>query len=272
MKKIILVAMLAIAAFSSRQAMMAQVTLEHTYDSATTQLYVVHLEVEGDKYIWRNYYDSTVIVYNLDHSIFKIMPFPNVSWNYMYEPSFMYVSEQLFNTDNLIEYMFCYYNIGGALSTIIINEVGTIIFFADSLAPLVKVNAPQSQLPIYNTSNGTKMILSSYHRFANVYSLTGTLTNSIRPLPYSGDELAMENIYPNPSNGNSMIEFHLPQGVSTGEIVVYNTQGAEMKRYKVDNTFHNLIISNSELHSGTYFYQLFTSNAATGAKKMIVVK
>lgn len=46
----------------------------------------------------------------------------------------------------------------------------------------------------------------------------------------------------------------------------------ELKRYEIDNTFHNLIINNSDLHSGTYFYQLLTNSGATGAKKMIVVK
>ena len=83
----------------------------------------------------------------------------------------------------------------------------------------------------------------------------------------------MENIYPNPSNGNNTtIEFQLPQGENHGELIIYNLQGMELKRYEVDNTFHNLIINNSDLHSGTYFYQLLTNNASTGAKKMIVVR
>ena len=281
--------MLAIAAITSRQTVTAQITLEHTYDSASAisqhhgQLYIMDFEIEGEKYIKVNRASYKIELYNLDHSIFKIMDIPTLTdTNYYTTPQILYVTEHLFNNDNLIEYMLVYLDTNNIPHTKIFNELGSTIFSADTAGPFVEINAPQKQFPIYNTANGTKMILSFESRadayfgnpcYSNVYSLPGMLTTSAPPINYStGNELGMD-IYPNPSNGsNSMIEFHLPQGVSTGEIVVYNTQGAEMKRYKVDNTFHNLLISNSELHSGTYFYQLFTSNAATGAKKMIVVK
>jgi type IX secretion system substrate protein len=75
-----------------------------------------------------------------------------------------------------------------------------------------------------------------------------------------------------PSNGNTTIEFNLPQGVNQGEIVIYNMKGVELKSYKVDNTFHTLLLNNSEFRAGTYFYQLMTSGGVSGAKKMIVIK
>ena len=274
MKRIIFIAMLAIAAFTSKPVM-AQITLEHTYDSAFGNLYMVNLEVEGMKYAWRDDINISVRLYNLDHSIFKIMDYSSVP--NLNASTILYVSEHLFNTDNLIEYMMINFDANHIYHTYIINELGSIIFTADSLSPTVKPNAPQTQLPIYNTTNGTKMILSGSYNgntVANVYSLTGHLSNSIQQITNSNNNnLSMENIYPNPSNGNNTtIEFHLPQGENKGEIVIYNMQGMEQKRYEIDNTFHNLIINNSDLHSGTYFYQLLTNNAATGAKKMIVIR
>ncbi len=274
--------MLVIAGFIGKPVM-GQITLEHTYDSAYSRLYMVKLEVEGYKYVYNDGADKLVKLFNLDHSIFKIMDYSFLP-NFTTELGLLYISEHLFNSDNLIEYMLIYQHIDSLAHSVsytyIINEVGNVVFSVDSGGPFVIANAPQIQVPIYNTPNGTKMILSIItlanvdSSIANVYSLPGILTDIAPPINYvTGNELAMESIYPNPSNGNTTtIEFHLPHGENKGEIVIYNLQGMEQKRYEVDNTFHNLIISNSELHSGTYFYQLLTNNGATGAKKMVVVK
>lgn len=83
---------------------------------------------------------------------------------------------------------------------------------------------------------------------------------------------AIFNIYPNPSTGKVTLQYELPNGEGEGEIILYNRQGAEVKRYKVDNTFKDLLLDNTMLPAGTYFYQLQTSKGAVGTKKMIVVK
>ena len=271
MKKTIIILLLAIAALTSRQTLKAQITLAHTYDSASLGLYMVHLEIEGDKYIWIDVYDSTLRLYNLDHSIFKIMPYPNSPWG-NYPSAVLYVSEHLFNLDDSIEYMLVYEF--PKWGTIIANEAGTILFSADSLAAMVVINTPQTQQPIYNTSNGTIMILSNeLGNIANVYNLGGTLTNSIAHVNFgNGNQVSLEKIYPNPSNGNTTLEFNLPQGVNTGQLVIFNNQGVELKRYNVDNAFHTLLLNNSEFHAGTYYYQLVTSGGISGARKMVVIK
>ena len=48
--------------------------------------------------------------------------------------------------------------------------------------------------------------------------------------------------------------YHLPNGINEGEIVFYDINGKEIKRYRVDNTFNTLIINNSDLPAGTYLY------------------
>jgi len=53
---------------------------------------------------------------------------------------------------------------------------------------------------------------------------------------------------------------------------LYNIQGAEVKRYKVDNTFKDILLDNTQLPAGTYFYQLQTKKGMVGTKKMVVVK
>jgi hypothetical protein len=246
------------------------------YDSASVSLYIVNLEVEGYKYIWRDAFNHKVKLYNLDHSLFKTMPFPNVTWATSYPYAVLYVSEHLFNLDDSVEYMFAYQDgITGQYCTRILNETGTLLFSADTIAPLVQPNVPQAQQPIYNTTNGTKMILSfangNYGIRAHVYSLGGTLTNSIEPTGLSSEDIEQLSIHPNPNDGNATIEFKLPQGIREGEIVLYRIDGSEVKRYKVDGTFGNLILNNSGLSAGTYMYQLIAGSKAVDAKRMIVV-
>ncbi len=80
------------------------------------------------------------------------------------------------------------------------------------------------------------------------------------------------NIYPNPTNNYTRIDYQLPAGVNKGEIVFYDTKGNEVKRFIVDRTFAHIRISTSELSSGTYFYNLKTEKGVVGGKKMVVIR
>ncbi|MBI5219458.1 MAG: T9SS type A sorting domain-containing protein [Bacteroidia bacterium] len=64
----------------------------------------------------------------------------------------------------------------------------------------------------------------------------------------------------------------LPNGINQGEIVFYDIQGKEIKRFKVDKTFNSLLISTADIPAGTYFYQLQTDAQNSGGKKMVVIK
>ena len=79
-------------------------------------------------------------------------------------------------------------------------------------------------------------------------------------------------LYPNPSNGSVRLQYQLPKNEKDGELILYNLQGAEQKRYKIDNTFKDILLDNTQLPAGTYFYQLQTKKGAVGTKKMVVIK
>lgn len=82
----------------------------------------------------------------------------------------------------------------------------------------------------------------------------------------------MSNAIPNPTEGNTRVNYTLPEGANTGEIVFCNQQGEEVKRFKVDRTFDHLLISTADLPAGSYFYQLQCGGTTIGGKKVIVVK
>src|SRR6185295_10623576 len=210
MKKIIL---LSVAAFLSLHAF-AQITLEQTYDSAgiysdyysPSELYVVNLEVDNDKYVVIDRIQKSVRLYNMNHTLWKTISFASaidlvVDYNFQ---AILYISQHLFDLDDEIEFLYVdQYTLMSTCVTQVINEDGSILFTANNQGPWVRVTAPQQQLPIYNTSAGTKMILSGadgYDINAYVYSLGGTLTTGLITYHNTGQgELNISLPYPNPT-------------------------------------------------------------------------
>lgn len=266
----------------------AQITLEHTYDSAgfaggaysSQQLYIVKFEVDGDKFVFVDKADKLLRFYNLNHTPWKTISFAGATdINPVYNTqNIMYISQHLFDTDDEIEFLYIDHDQGPQTASItqVVNEDGSVLFTADAQAPRLNASAPQEQLPIYNTSAGAKMILSGSGNGdgkAYVYSLTGTLTAGIKG--YTDNEqnsLRTSLAYPNPTKSSTKIDYTLPNTVNKGEIVFFDTQGKEVKRFNVDRTFDSLTISTEDLQSGIYYYNLQTSQGNSEAKKLVTIK
>ena len=260
-KKYILCLALSICALSIK----AQIPLENSY--LTSDLNIVKLSTAGYKYVSVNVTNNQLNLYNLNHSLYKniTIPTPPSGAGVYYQVK--YVSETTFDTDNLLEYAVIYKdNSNNDYYIRIYNEINTLIFSADTA----------SLYNILNTDSGTKMILREFNagltKTFKVYGLPGALIAGM--IKY---EDGLKNIgelfsYPNPTKDYSTIEYKLPQGITNGEIIFYTLNGNEVKRYKVDNTFKNLLIDNTELAAGTYLYHLVTSNSVGESKKIIMIK
>lgn len=288
MKKLILIVLIAFVTNAK-----AQITLEFTQDSASSlvlaasgvttqdQLMIVDFEVSGYQYVKVNRHVGYISIYNMGHALVQTISlagFPKDGSSFGY---ILYLSETLFNTDSKKEFMYAQSFAGNNYYTGIYNEDG-IILFSDSAYPAVIGTYAMQQWPIYNTPQGTKMLLSYPNGKVKVFDLGGTLScssacsatsnstgqRSISPPNNNG----LGNAYPNPSNNATTIPYTLPTGTNQGEIVFYNVRGTEVKRFKVDNTFSTLLISTTDIPAGTYYYQLLINGNASAAKKMVVVK
>jgi hypothetical protein len=282
MKKIFLIVFIAVG-INTR----AQITLEHTYDTASTlysifnlyrdQLMIINFSVSGEEYVKINRQGEAIEFYDMNHSYIKSISYAGFPQDLNNFPSFLYISQNLFSNDSKIEFMYVYeYNATngyGIYATNIYNEDG-VILFSDTGGAAIVANYEQQQLPIYSTSVGTKMILSYRFGQAKVYSLPGTLTVDIEEANKKliTMQSSVSNAYPNPNNGSTKIDYTLPPGVNEGEIVFYNLQGMEIKRFKVNRTFNTLLISTKDIAAGTYYYQLQTSAQSSEGKKMVVIK
>lgn len=283
MKKILFIALLAFSMGAK-----AQITLEHIYDSSATynwcpgagaaQLMIINFEVSGYRYVKINRCGHLMSIYNLNHSLVKNinlsnLPISTLAW----VGDIIYLSEHLFNTDSKMEFIYIYNftdSLGnGNFVTNIYNEDINLLF-TDTSAAWIKTNYIQQQYPIYNTPNGTKMILSCNNGRAKVFSLPGTLSLDIEKFNNSIIDRGyyISNAYPNPTNNATKIDYVLPQNVNEGVILFYDLQGNEIKRFVVDRTFSTLLVSTADINAGTYYYQLQTSGQSSGGKKLIVIK
>ncbi len=272
MKKIITIIALIICAIATK----AQVTLEHNYTNTSTSsisLSIVNLTNSGYKYALFGP-TNQIRLYNMNHSLWKTFNFPtSPSGRRLHFPGTI-ISENLFNSDNIVEIL--YYT---ALTTssspdsaFVINENGNITF---------KMGDPTSIYPeIRNMGASTfKLIIKNGSGSSiKIYSLPGTLpcnpcngTTGIVSQDIEESQM-LSNPYPNPTNGRTTINYELPEGVNQGKLVFYTTTGEKVKEFTVDKTFKELQISNEDLSSGTYYYQMQTKNGVSEGKKLVIIK
>lgn len=295
MKKIIFFLIVLCANLNS----FAQFTLEHTYDNTgwcsgsmvdvslmygKRQFYLVHLETDGDKYVKIDKMTQTINFYDLNHVLWKSINYSNVSIISPYpnndksQSSILYISQSLFNTDNKVEFMYTYSWYDGTNSTWhatteIVNEDGAILFSRNA-APLVQPTFPMQYYSIYNTTNGTKMILSNENGTAEIFSLAGTFTAGIATNNILGNAAQMI-LFPNPSLGGNMItvNYQLPQETKTADLLIYDAQGKQVKTIKIGNAMNSIVLETSEFSKGMYFYTIQKENGEIIAnQKSIVVE
>ncbi len=257
----------------------AQITVDHVYPRGSLGLYMVNLEYSGLKYVEKSDVQSNRYLkfYNLNHSLWKTIdcnPFPVVSDPFGSGPNYnfdaLYISEAIFDCDSAVEFLYsCQY--GYRWFSAIYKEDGSALLLADSCGPWVKVNIPQQYRPMYNTPTGTKLILSHQNGSALVYNVPCSLSTGIDQLKINPADPSGLNVFPNPTFYQSNIEYKLPANTSEGEIVITNLQGAEMKRYRVNNTFSSLYIEQKEIPAGTYIYSLVADGNVLDSKKIVLL-
>lgn len=278
MKKIILFLFFALLIVSAKNSL-AQITLEHTYVGGSKSLFMVDFELSGMKYVLKSEVAGNRFLkfYNLDHSFWKSIDcnsFPAMTFcgssGAQYKFSALYISETLFDCDSAVEFLY------SSLSdcrwfTGIYKEDGTAIMVADSAAPLVELNIPQQWRPMYNTPDGTKLILSHRDGSARVYDIPCELSSGIdKSMRQPSDPFL--SVFPNPSYYQNTVQYSLPDGINEADIVLFDLNGKELRRYHVDRTFSNLQISQKDFPAGTYMYSLVSGNKILVSQKIVLVK
>ena len=265
-------------------ASVGQMSLVHSFSgSYFYEIEVVNLSLSGKKIaVVRNQETvrgaDTIFYYNLDYSLWKTIPCPQID-GYFGVFAFGYVgggvtysSETLFNTDTFLEVAVNYIDSAnsGYGKLLIINENGILV---DSIP-----NIENQTFNIHSVSS-TDFIATIWTTTGpKVYSLPGTL-----PCDACGGALGLAKVedkqqnilsqpMPNPSKDQVKITFTLPDGVSRAELDIYNTSGQKVKSYQVDNRFGFIMVDNSQLASGVYYYNIVANGVVSSSQKMLVIK
>jgi hypothetical protein len=260
----------------------AQITFENSYPNTDDGFWdkefgLVNLGNSNYKYYFVDKGNSQITLYNLNHTVYKSITIPIGGTKY----HIAYLSNSLFDCDTTdVEYMLTTSYINTATYTRIYDENGTLLFNENSSVSIEckpLCSGTITSFPkevIFNTPNGTKMILGYTDGSTKIYGLCGTLsTVSIKDVNNLNEsELQLFDAYPNPSSNNVRIDYNLPKDVDEGEILIFSIQGKLIKKYRVDQQFNHITISNNELSTGTYYYQLKTSLGITESKKMIKIQ
>jgi len=245
----------------------SQINLEHTYPVSPTKLRLCNLTNGGYKYYWLDQTNNQIKMYNSNHSIFKTINVTPPTTPFTYG-GINYISDNLFNSDNLVEFMISYYNSGtSSYQSKLFNESNSILFSSNTAAGELLNLTGNYKLKI-GTINGDSTL---------IYSLPGSLPCDACGGPTSivknnSTTSTMPNAYPNPTSTQITIPYTLTNSDTKGKINIYDINGKIIKEYNIDSTFDNLILDTQEFSAGTYYYNLTTKSGVSDAKKIIVIK
>lgn len=266
MKKII--NLIAIVLFTS--SVFGQISLEHSYPNGKWETSIAKLSNSGMKYLWVDVSTGILKLYNLDHTLFKTLTFPVLA--NMTNVEVGYLSETTFDLDAGVEFMVYYQDDNNWANSVtkIIDESGSTILNAVGETPSINTY-DGIHGAIFNTPNGTKMILDNHtDNAAKVYSLPGTLiATAINDIEY--DENFLES-YPNPAGSYIKLAYTLPTNIKEAKVSIYDIEGKIVKSYTIDNNYKDLFIDTQDFSNGTYLCQINSNGIAISDTKFIVQK
>lgn len=247
----------------------AQIVLEHTYNYSTT---VVQLETLGYKYYLMDVPNSQCKIYNMDHSIYKTINCAVPNGYFLSDIKF--VSEKLFDSDTEIEIAYTYYKYVATTTSYyyiygsrIVNENGSNEIPAIENAQYLLVNKTgDSQYKLFAYCYDYSVFPETV--WTNIYSLPGKLNTAISGLNQSGVQNL--KVYPNPATDVVIVEYLLPESVSTAKLQLLDSNGRTIKSFNVDGHSDHLSLNVNELVSGVYHYFIQYDNSRSVAKKLIV--
>jgi hypothetical protein len=281
MKKVLTLAFIAL--FISANA---QVALEHSFNVYNLETVNFSNANVGEKYFSNteqvSFYNhpDTLTIYNSDYSIYKVIPIPV---NYIYSDLYTIngsgvpsISDELFNTDSLFEYVAAKALTSGNNSYSVFSESGQILFtFPDTNSSgigIMKMGA-DFKLLSHNYCNSTNCITA-----VNVFSVPGSLpcsqcssfTSGIEGPSGTGVKMGFD-AHPNPFNNMLNINYTLPYQ-QDAKIVLTDILGQELMNIKVSRQSDNLSINTSGIAKGVVIITLYGSKGDPISKKLIKIE
>ncbi len=244
----------------------AQPVFEHTYNESAS---ITQLESLGEVYYSMDVMNKQLLLYNMEHSLLKTVPLPTPEGYYLAD--IQYVSETLFNNDNLIEFVYTYSKYVSidlsyyyTYESKVINENGLVLLTLEGVG----------YTEVIQTTQGKKFLaydydysVIPYRTYTHVYSLPDQTVKSVSR-SVSGFETG--DAYPNPASRQVNIPVTLPGGVSSGTLEITDLNGMKILTYPVTRSDANVVVPASQLAPGTYLYQVRAGHSLSTVKKIVI--
>jgi len=265
MKKYILLIIIPLLIFQNN--MISQISLVGSYDKA---VYVANIEDVGYKYYGINFETNQCEIYNIDHTLWKVLDIVPPENNYIDEIA--YLSSKLFNNDSNIELLvvfneyiptsdtsgYYYY------TTKVINENG--VTFLDvpggGYSNIYKIDDSEANLLVYIYD----FSITPFDVSTNIYSIPG--------IPYSVSEvnsgIVLKNAFPNPAHSFITVPYELEKTTIDANIVIYNEIGVEVYRSRLVPNEKVFRLNTVQFSKGVYFYIVESNGRKSPSRKIVI--
>jgi len=225
----------------------AQISLENTFNLGTnTNMYWFETNSKGLMWLEdpQDTISNQVKIYNEDYSLYKVVTLPRPKG---YNSYVHFMSEQLFNTNNLIEFICSYIyskNPDIGVKIILYDENATVLkdfgtSYGDWWPLLINGNSGKSKLVLHRNSSALE-----------VYSFSGSMPNYISELKVGN----LQSAFPNPSKTTINLPYSLEKG-QTSTMRIYKTNGQLIDLKQIGSAFDKIILNVDSYQSGTYIYE-----------------
>lgn len=248
-------------------SLLAQPVFEKTYSESAN---ICYLESRGQVYFTMDVINKQCLLYTMDHTFYKSIALPTPEGYYLAD--IQYVSEQLFNDDDLVELVYIYSKYVPTtgsyyytFETKLINENGTVLetFQGAGYTSVVETIENGSKFLVYQYDYS----VIPYSTYTHVYSLPQSSTKSAE---FSAITPALGNPYPNPAKNLVNIPVELPGDIKSAQLVLFNLSGQKVLTYPVSQSDENILLPARQISPGTYLYSLQTDTWHSESKKVVI--
>jgi len=234
----------------------AQIALEHTFnfgvDPVQSGCYVGSYILNNELSFYTTTYEWssstklwTLKLFNSDYSLRKSCSFDS-NFDSGYSFNFYYISQKLFNDDDLIEFLMRYFNEDEEKDhMVLINENGEILHKFENIGGNYSTQVVQYQ-------NKTRLIIGYKNERAEIYSLPGKIPNNISE--NNSNIPSILSPFPNPSYSFINLPYKLEAG-KTSVMNIYNINGQLIEKKKIDAFFDVIKLNVENYKSGIYIYE-----------------
>lgn len=248
-------------------ALAAQPVFDHTFNESAN---ICQLETLGEVYYSLDVVNRQLLLYNMEYSLLKAVPLPTRDGYYLAD--IQHVSETLFNSDNLVEFVYIYSKyVPTTLSYFytfeskLINENGVVLLTMDGVG---------YTSVIQTAGHGRKFLAYKYDysvipylTYTHVYSLPEAPTKSTHSTVTG---MIQGDAFPNPAGSLVNIPVSLPRGMESGILEITDLNGRKLLSYPITDSDEQVILPVQKLTSGTYLYQISAGNSLSSAKKFVI--